>query len=48
MDVSLLSTDREQIFHFSYVVDGDMTDSMYLCPNNATDSYDGPYIDISQ
>lgn len=41
-------TGKEQVFHFAYIVDEDMTDSMYLCLDNGTYPYNGPYIDISQ
>lgn len=43
-----LKTGEEQTFHFAYIIDGDMTDSMYLCLEDGYYPYNGPYIDISQ
>lgn len=43
-----MKSGEEQVFHFAYVVDGDMTDSMYLHLDDVAVPNHCPYVDISQ
>ncbi len=44
-----LKADEEQLFHFAYIIDKDMTDNMYICIDNGnTADKEMQYIDISK